>query len=83
MEIGKVLGGNTPDEVIANYEKLLEIWKVPRLTEFPELTEDVLLQTCRSAGANRMKLELAPRPVPLEESEKVLRDILHCAWQNN
>ena len=82
LEIGKVLGGDTPEEVISNYEKLLAAWQVPQLTDFPDLNSELLGQTCRSAGANRMKLELAPRPVPLAESEKILHDILADAWKN-
>ena len=82
LEIGKVLGGDTPEEVISNYEKLLAAWQVPQLTDFPDLNSELLAQTCRSAGANRMKLELAPRPVPLAESEKILHDILADAWKN-
>ncbi|MBE6369213.1 MAG: iron-containing alcohol dehydrogenase [Lentisphaerae bacterium] len=80
-EIGKVLGGNTASEVIGNYEKLLDSWQVPLLTDFPELDRALLEQTCLSAGANRMKLELAPRPVPLANSADVLRMILNDAWQ--
>ena len=82
MEIGSVLGGNTPEEVIANYEKLLEKWQVPQLNSFAGLTGELLMQTCRSAGANRMKLELAPRPVPLESSEEVLQKVIADAMKN-
>ncbi len=76
LEIGKILGGNTPEEVISNYGKLLEKWHVPQLNSFAGLTDELLMQTCRSAGANRMKLELAPRPVPLESSEEVLQQVI-------
>ena len=81
LEAGKALGGKTPGEVIENYEKLLSAWQVPQLTDFPELDAELLQRTCRSAGANRMKLELAPRPVPLEESEKILSAVLADAFQ--
>ena len=83
LEIGKTLGGSTPEEVIANYEKLLNCWQVPLLSDYPELDAELLQQTCRSAGANRMKLELAPRPVPLEDSAVVLQKVLADAWQKN
>lgn len=82
LEIGRTLGGNTPEEVINNYEKLLDLWQVPHLSEFPDLTAELLKQTCRSAGANKMKLELAPRPVPLEQSEEVLQSVLDAAMRN-
>lgn len=81
LEIGKVLGGSTPEEVILNYEKMLDAWQVPRLSDFPELDPELRAQTCRSAGANRMKLELAPRPVELSGSEAILSAILADAWQ--
>ena len=82
LEIGKVLGGNTAEEVICNYEKLLDEWDVPQLNSFAGLTPELLAQTCRSAGANRMKLELAPRPVPLAESEKILQTVIAGAMKN-
>lgn len=82
LEIGKVLGGNTAEEVIGNYEKLLDSWDVPHLNSFAGLTSELLAQTCRSAGANRMKLELAPRPVPLAESEKILQAVIGDAMKN-
>ena len=82
LEIGKVLGGTTVEAVINNYERVLELWQVPKLNSFAGLTTELLEQTCRSAGANRMKLELAPRPVPLEASENVLRDILSEAMKS-
>lgn len=82
LEIGKTLGGTTAEEVIVNYEKLLDMWNVPKLNTFDGLTPELLEQTCRSAGANRMKLELAPRPVPLENSEEVLRNVLIDAMKN-
>ena len=82
LEIGRTLGGSTAQEVIQNYEKLLDMWQVPKLNSFAGLTTELMEQTCRSAGANRMKLELAPRPVPLEASEEILRDILAEAMKN-
>lgn len=80
LEIGRVLSGDTPEAVIKSYEQLLEQWQVPCLKDFPELDEKLLAQTCCSAGANRMKLELAPRPVPLEKSAEVLKMILTDAF---
>ena len=83
LEIGRVIGGSSATEVIANLEALLDCWQVPALNSFEDIDEVLLEQTCRSAGANRMKLELAPRPVPLEDSCVVLRAILNDAWQKN
>ena len=81
LEIASVLGGSTPEEVITAYEKLLDDWQVARLKDFPELTAALLETTCRSAGANRMKLDLAPRPVPLEASANILKNILNEAFK--
>ena len=81
LEIGKVFGGSTPEAVIANYENFLDKLQVPCLRDFPELDAGLLRATSRSAGANRMKLELAPRPVELAASGKILEDILNEAFQ--
>lgn len=83
LEIGKVLGGDTADKVIGAYEKLLQHWQVPSLQSYPELDEELIKRTCISAGANRMKLELAPRPVPLADSAEILEMILRQAMEEN
>ncbi len=81
LEIGRVLGGRTPEAVIAEYERFLNLCGVPRLADYPELDVALRVRTAKSAGANRMKLELAPRPVPLERSEAVLLEILNDAFR--
>ena len=75
-------GKNTPEEVIVSFRKFLaSVGVPPSLAAYPLLTLELMAQTAKSAGANRMKLELAPRPVPLEESEKILLDILTKAYK--
>ena len=44
--------------------------------KFQELKVEVMELTAMSAGENKMKLELAPRPVPVEKSKLILQNIL-------
>ena len=81
-EIASVFGGDTPETVVAHYEAFLDRCGVPRLQDYPGLNAELLARTARSAGSNRMKLELAPRPVPLERSEAVLTEILEQAFRS-
>ena len=77
MELAPVFPGNTPEEVIGSFRKFTaSVGVPPTLSAYPLLTQELMMQTARSAGANKMKLELAPRPVPIEESEKILSEIL-------
>ena len=80
MEIARVFPGDTPEAVIASYEKFLDDCHVPRLRDYPALDSELLRRTARSAGSNRMKLELAPRPVTPEASEEVLSAMLERAF---
>ena len=79
LEMARVFPGKTPEEVIAGYEAFLDGCEVPRLKDYPLLDAELMRVTARSAGSNRMKLELAPRPVAPEESEKVLSIMLERA----
>ena len=82
MELAPIFQGNTPEEVIDSYKNFLKsIGVPPSLAAYPLLTPALMEQTAKSAGANKMKLELAPRPVPLEDSEKILSQILIKAYQ--
>ena len=65
--------------MIASYENFLDACKVPHLKDYPRLDAELMRLTARSAGSNRMKLELAPRPVAPEESETVLSAMLERA----
>ena len=81
MAVARVFPGKTPAEVIASYEQFLDACRVPRLGDYPGLDEELMRLTARSAGSNRMKLELAPRPVTPEESEEVLSAMLERALE--
>lgn len=82
MELASVFPGKTPEEVIDSFCRFTASLGVPRrLADYPLLTPELMAQTAKSAGANKMKLELAPRPVPLEDSERILSQILTHAYK--
>jgi alcohol dehydrogenase class IV len=67
--------------VISSFREFLTACGVPQaLRDIPGITPALLDQTARSAGENRMKLELAPRPVSPDDSYAVLMDILTRAY---
>ena len=75
-------GSASPMDIIRSYRNFLSLRGVPEslsaLTGFPRR----LLADSAAAGAqNPMKLELAPRRVPLEQSREILMDILEKSWQ--
>ena len=77
MLLKELCPGETPEEVIASFRTFLDSIGVPaKLNSFPDLSVDLMKRTAASAGENKMKLELAPRPVPLEESKLILQNIL-------
>ncbi|MDD5698260.1 MAG: iron-containing alcohol dehydrogenase [Victivallaceae bacterium] len=80
MLLAGIFPGKTPLEVIGSYRKFLDRCGVPAgLKAFPGITPELLEQTARSAGLNKMKLELAPRPVPLENSYEIILKLLKQA----
>ncbi|NMA43303.1 MAG: iron-containing alcohol dehydrogenase [Oligosphaeraceae bacterium] len=77
MQLNDIFPGNTPEEVIASFRCFLDACGVPaRIQGLPGLDRELMETTARSAGLNRMKLELAPRPVEPDNSYQVLLDIL-------
>ncbi len=77
MELVGVFPGGDPEEVIGSFRAFLDRVGVPRsLAVCPGITPELLKATAAGAAENRMKLELAPRPVPVEESERILSGIL-------
>ena len=50
------------------------------LNAFPDLSLELMERTASSASENKMKLELAPRPVPVEQSKSVLQEILFKSY---
>lgn len=82
MLLKEIFPGDTPAEVIQSYRKFLDSIGVPKtLQTFPGITPELLEHTAADAGQNKMKLELAPRPVPLDRSQAILGEILRQAWQ--
>jgi alcohol dehydrogenase class IV len=73
----EIFPGTTPEAVIDSFRSFLTSLGVPeKLKAFPGLTPELMELTAASAGENKMKLELAPRRVPMEESKLILQDIL-------
>jgi alcohol dehydrogenase class IV len=82
MRLREIFPGNNPTEVIQSYRKFLDSVGVPKtLHEFPDITPELLEHTAADAGQNKMKLEMAPRPVPPGQSQTILGEILRRAWQ--
>ena len=80
--LGDVFGGATPERVVAGFREFLSGIGVPAsLAAYPEITTELLRRTARSGRENPMKLELAPRRVPLERSEEILSAILEAAYR--
>jgi len=81
-ELAEFFPGKTPEEIIASFRGFLARLGVPgKLAEFPGITPELLAATAASGSQNRMKLELAPRPVPLERSREILSEILQKTYE--
>ncbi len=77
MELADIFPGSSPEEVIASYENFLDQVGMPGgLSAWNGINADLIEKTARSGGQNKMKLELAPHPVPLEESYDILQAIM-------
>ena len=77
MLLRSIFPGDSPEAVVASFRKVLSRCGVPEsLGAFPEITPELLERTARSAAENPMKLQLAPRPVPLEDSCRIISEIL-------
>ena len=80
MLLKDIFPGETPAEIIASYQEFLNTCGVPEnLKAFPDITPKLLDLTAKSAGLNKMKLALAPKPVPLENSYEIILNILKQA----
>jgi alcohol dehydrogenase class IV len=77
MELAAIFPGSSPEEIIGSFRTFLTSLGVPeKLKSFPDLDPELMRRTAESAGENKMKLELAPRPVPVEQSKFILQEIL-------
>ena len=77
LELADVFPGDTPEAVIASYEAFLDRVGMPGgLSAWSGIDAELIERTAKSGAENPMKLELAPRPVPLAESYDILKAIL-------
>lgn len=77
MELADIFCGTTPEEVICSYEDFLDQVGMPGgLSAWNGIDAALIERTARSGEQNKMKLELAPQPVPLEESFDILEAIM-------
>lgn len=82
MMLDQVFGGADPEQVVMNFREFLSSVGVPAsLAAYPEITPELLRRTAQSGRENPMKLELAPRRVPLEQSGEILSAILEAAFR--
>ena len=65
-------------EVLLNFYKKLEF--PITLREFSGFSQDLIDKAIGDASQNKMKLAAMPRPVPADNSEKVLRTIIQGAY---
>ncbi len=83
MELREIFPGDNPAEIIVAYRDFLTRCGVPRaLKDIPDFPVSLLEKTAASAAENRMKLELAPHPVPLEQSHEILMRLLQETWSD-
>ena len=84
MLLAGLFPGNDASGVIASYRKFVISLGLPaKLEAFPDLSMDLMELTAASASENRMKLELAPRPVEPSQSKEILTQILSGAYRGN
>ena len=77
MELGEIFCGTTPEEVICSYENFLDSTGMPGgLSAWDGIDAKLIERTARSGAQNKMKLDLAPNPVPLEDSYDILEAIM-------
>ena len=82
MMLKDIFGGSTPEQGVANFRECLTSLGVPpSLKAYRDITPELLQRTASSGRENPMKLELAPRRVPLERSGEILSAILEAAYR--
>lgn len=82
LGLKEIFPGKTPEEILNSYVSFLKKLSVPfALKEHDGIDKDLLEKTAKTASENKMKLELSPRPVPLEKSGEILSQILGNAWE--
>ena len=84
MRLAPLFPGKTPQEIIVSYRRFLDSLGVPAaLRDCPGITPELLEETAHSGARNKMKLENAPRPVPVAESGQILAAILQETWEGD
>ena len=82
MMLKDIFGGADPEQLVTNFRAFLSSVGVPEsLAAYPEITPELLRRTAQSGRENPMKLELAPRRVPLDRSGEILSAILEAAYR--
>jgi alcohol dehydrogenase class IV len=82
MELKEIFGGDSPEAIVNAYcDFMKKCGLKTELRNYGLITPELLKNTAKSASENQMKLELAPKPVPLEESFQILDLILNNAWE--
>lgn len=81
MELSEIFPGTTPEEVISSYQKFIRSTGLPeKLSAWQGITPELLERTAGSGAENRMKLDNAPNPVPLEKSYDILLSIMKSVY---
>ena len=81
MELADIFPGTTPQEVIASYQEFIRSTGLPeKLSAWQGITPELLERTAGSGAENRMKLDNAPNPVPLEKSYDILLSIMKSVY---
>lgn len=81
MELSEIFPGTTPEEVISSYQEFIRSTGLPeKLSAWQGITPELLERTAGSGAENRMKLDNAPNPVPLEKSYDILLSIMKSVY---
>lgn len=77
MRLSGIFGGSTPEEVIRNCEQFIaEVSPFKKLSEIDGFGVEMVEKIAADAVLNPAKLHSAPRPVALDEAEKLIKEIL-------
>lgn len=81
MELSEIFPGTTPEGVISSYQEFIRSTGLPeKLSAWQGITPELLERTAGSGAENRMKLDNAPNPVPLEKSYDILLSIMKSVY---
>ena len=75
-------GQDTPEEIVNAFESFIVSCGAPKsLGALPGCDAKLIEKIAAAAKQNPVKLETAPRPVPLEASEKIIAGVLRKAFK--